>query len=99
MTAVLVIQGPGLGPEGQRLLAGLAGMAGFQQVQPSTETALRAALAARRPAVLLMAANGRIMGVAGIVGGLMGEARRELPWRLAFVAGMAAPGVALARPA
>jgi len=55
MTAVLVIQGPGLGPEGQRLLAGLAGMAGFQQVQPSTETALRAALAARRPAVLLMA--------------------------------------------
>lgn len=55
MTAVLVIQGPGLGPEGQRLLAGLAGMAGFQQVQPSTETALRAALAARRPAALLMA--------------------------------------------
>ena len=29
MTAVQVIQGPGLGPEGQRLLAGLAGMAGF----------------------------------------------------------------------
>lgn len=46
-------------------------------------------------AVLLMLTNGRVMGVAGIVGGLLGEGRRELPWRLAFVLGMVAPGVAL----
>lgn len=46
-------------------------------------------------AVLLMLANGRVMGIAGIVGGLMGEGRRELPWRLAFIAGMVAPGAAL----
>ena len=46
-------------------------------------------------AVLLMLTNGRIMGVAGIVGGLLGEGRRELPWRLAFVVGMVMPGVVL----
>lgn len=46
-------------------------------------------------AVLLMLTNGRIMGVAGIVGGLLGEGRRELAWRLAFVLGMVAPGIAL----
>ncbi len=46
-------------------------------------------------AVLLMLTNGRIMGVAGIVGGLLGEGRRELPWRLAFVVGMVAPGIVL----
>ncbi|NFV82322.1 YeeE/YedE family protein [Magnetospirillum aberrantis] len=46
-------------------------------------------------AVLLMLLNGRIMGVAGIVGGLLGEGGRDLPWRLAFVVGMVAPGVAL----
>lgn len=46
-------------------------------------------------AVLLMLANGRVMGVAGIVGGLMGESGKDWPWRLAFVAGMVAPGVVL----
>ncbi|HLO75773.1 MAG TPA: YeeE/YedE family protein [Magnetospirillum sp.] len=44
-------------------------------------------------AVLLMLTNGRIMGVAGIVGGLLGEVGREAAWRLAFVAGMVVPGV------
>ena len=40
-----------------------------------------------------MAANGRIMGVAGILGGALGEGAR---WRLAFLAGMAAAGIAVA---
>jgi uncharacterized membrane protein YedE/YeeE len=48
-------------------------------------------------AVLLMAALGRIAGIAGIVGGLFGSARGERGWRLAFVAGlMAGPFVAAA---
>lgn len=43
-------------------------------------------------AVLLMALNGRIAGVSGIVAGVMaplrGEGRGDLSWRLAFVAGL-----------
>ncbi len=43
-------------------------------------------------AVLLMALNGRIAGISGIVAGIMapirGEGRAELSWRLAFVAGL-----------
>ena len=46
-------------------------------------------------ALLLMLANGRIMGVAGIVGGLLGETGREAAWRLAFLAGMVVPAAAL----
>jgi len=46
-------------------------------------------------AVLLMLANGRIMGVSGIVGGLLGGVRGEAAWRLAFIAGMLAPALAL----
>lgn len=46
-------------------------------------------------AAVLMLANGRVMGVAGIVGGLLGEAGREVPWRLAFLAGMVAPAALL----
>lgn len=42
-------------------------------------------------AVLLMLTNGRVMGVAGIVGGLLGEAGGGRHWRLAFIAGMVAP--------
>ncbi|MCA1906910.1 MAG: YeeE/YedE family protein [Magnetospirillum sp.] len=46
-------------------------------------------------AVLLMLANGRIMGIAGIVGGVIQEPRSaDTPWRLAFLAGMAVPAVA-----
>lgn len=43
-------------------------------------------------AVLLMALNGRIAGVSGIVAGVMaplrGEGGGELPWRAAFIAGL-----------
>lgn len=46
-------------------------------------------------AVLLMLANGRVMGVSGIVGGLLGGAGREMGWRLAFLAGMVMPALAL----
>lgn len=43
-------------------------------------------------AVLLMLVNGRIMGIAGILGGLLGGVRSaDTPWRLAFVAGLLAP--------
>lgn len=44
-------------------------------------------------AVMLMALNGRIAGIAGIVGGLIGPApfdRLDRFWRLAFVAGLIA---------
>jgi len=48
-------------------------------------------------AVLLMLVNGRIMGIAGIVGGLLQEPRSaDTSWRLAFLAGMAVPAVAAA---
>lgn len=43
-------------------------------------------------AVLLMALNGRIAGVSGMVAGVLaplrGEGRADLSWRLAFVAGL-----------
>jgi uncharacterized membrane protein YedE/YeeE len=50
-------------------------------------------------AVLLMALNGRIAGVSGIVAGILaplrGEGRADLSWRIAFVAGLiAAPLIA-----
>lgn len=50
-------------------------------------------------AVVLMLFLGRIAGVSGVVGGLLGFDRQESGWRLAFVAGLiAAPlGVGLAR--
>ena len=47
-------------------------------------------------AVMLMLTNGRIMGIAGIFGGLLGEPKSsDSPWRLAFVAGMVAPAALL----
>lgn len=47
-------------------------------------------------AVVLMVANGRIMGIAGILGNLVCEpGSRETPWRLAFLAGMATPAAIL----
>ncbi len=46
-------------------------------------------------AVLLMAANGRIMGIAGILGGLAGKDRG---WRLAFLAGMLLPAAIMGAP-
>lgn len=41
-------------------------------------------------AVWLMAANGRIAGISGITGGLVGPAAPGWLWRLAFVAGLIA---------
>ena len=37
-------------------------------------------------ALLLMLANGRVMGVSSILGGLLGKAQTK-NWRLAFIAG------------
>ena len=39
-------------------------------------------------AVLLLAANGRIAGVSGIVGGLLARVPGDTAWRAAFVAGL-----------
>jgi uncharacterized membrane protein YedE/YeeE len=39
-------------------------------------------------AVVLMALLGRIAGVSGIVGGLFKPGAAEVPWRLAFIAGL-----------
>ena len=38
--------------------------------------------------VVLMLFNGRVAGIAGIVGGLFGAQGPEIGWRLAFVAGL-----------
>ena len=48
-------------------------------------------------ASLLLMLTGRVAGISGIVGGLMGEGRKsgEASWRLAFVIGLLAGGVAL----
>lgn len=41
-------------------------------------------------AVLLMLALGRIAGIAGIIGGLVGSGAGEIGWRIAFLAGLIA---------
>jgi uncharacterized membrane protein YedE/YeeE len=41
-------------------------------------------------AALLMLASGRVAGISGIVGGLIGASRGESAWRLAFLAGLVA---------
>ena len=41
-------------------------------------------------AVVLMLFNGRIAGISGIVGGLLGGGATEFGWRFAFVAGLVA---------
>lgn len=45
----------------------------------------------------LLVLNGRVAGISGIVGGLVKPERGEVAWRLAFVAGLLAGGVAIAR--
>jgi hypothetical protein len=47
-------------------------------------------------AVLLMAFNGRIAGVAGITGGLVNPKSDDRPWRLAFIVGLIAAPLAAA---
>lgn len=39
---------------------------------------------------LLLLFNGRIAGISGILGGLLGAARSDVAWRVAFVAGLVA---------
>jgi uncharacterized protein len=43
-------------------------------------------------AVWLLAANGRIAGVSGILHGLFAQPPGERPWRIAFIAGLIAAG-------
>lgn len=46
---------------------------------------------------LLLVAHGRIAGISGIVGGLIGgQARGDRPWRLLFLAGLLVGGIVLA---
>jgi uncharacterized protein len=47
-------------------------------------------------AVLLMAFTGRIAGIAGITGGLLGPRTDDRGWRLAFIAGLIAAPLAAA---
>jgi uncharacterized membrane protein YedE/YeeE len=46
-------------------------------------------------AAMLLATDGRIAGVSGIVGGLLRPTRGDLGWRIAFVLGLAAGGALL----
>lgn len=41
-------------------------------------------------AVMLMALNGRVAGISGIVGGLFSTGADDLGWRVAFIAGLIA---------
>ena len=43
---------------------------------------------------LLLVLNGRIAGISGIYGGVLRLSSRDIPWRLAFVLGLVAAGVA-----
>jgi uncharacterized membrane protein YedE/YeeE len=46
-------------------------------------------------AALLLIVNGRIAGIAGILGGLVRPTRGDVGWRVAFLLGMVAGGVGL----
>jgi uncharacterized membrane protein YedE/YeeE len=46
-------------------------------------------------ATALLALNGRVAGISGIVGGLLEPRPRDAGWRLAFVAGLVAGGAIL----
>jgi uncharacterized membrane protein YedE/YeeE len=45
--------------------------------------------------VLMLALHGRIAGISGIVGGLLDAPPGDRPWRMAFVAGLLAGGLAV----
>ena len=47
--------------------------------------------------VILLALNGRIAGVSGILGGIVRPTRGDVGWRVAFMAGLMAGGWAVAR--
>jgi uncharacterized membrane protein YedE/YeeE len=46
-------------------------------------------------ALMILALNGRIAGVSGIVGGLFGPQSSERPWRFLFVTGLLVGGLSL----
>lgn len=46
-------------------------------------------------ATILMLFNGRISGISGILGGLLKPQKKDLGWRLSFVAGLLLGGVLL----
>lgn len=43
--------------------------------------------------VLFLAYNGRVCGISGILGGLLGPSSRDWSWRVAFLAGLFAGGL------
>ena len=43
--------------------------------------------------VLMLALNGRIAGISGILGGLLGPQPQDRPWRLAFLLGLLGGGL------
>lgn len=47
-------------------------------------------------ATLFLLVNGRIAGISGIVGGVLTTDKRELAWRLAFIAGLVLGPLAVA---
>ena len=49
-------------------------------------------------AVLLALFNGRIAGISGILSGLLRPVKGEWPWRLAFIVGLMAATLLVARP-
>jgi len=51
-------------------------------------TSLAGGLVIGLASVLLLAFNGKIAGISGIVGGLFRPARGDIAWRLAFVTGL-----------
>lgn len=46
-------------------------------------------------ATLVLVANGRVTGISGIVGGLLGPVAPDWSWRLAFLAGLVGSGVVI----
>lgn len=50
-------------------------------------------------AALFILANGRILGISGILGGLMSPRHGDVGWRLAFLLGMLAAPIVLAQVA
>lgn len=61
-------------------------------------TALAGGLLIGLAAVLLALLNGRIAGISGILSGLLRPWQGEWPWRLAFIVGLLAATLLVARP-